>query len=147
VLNRLVAHTKHTQLITILIPPHQIILSQHDASFQVPQKDLYPDRIIKALYIELTLNTPFWCRPQMNLHNRNLNNFRQLEAHENRAVEVRLSFISLSLMCATLATSMCHKVKLCPTSPHRKEMFNGVVLKTNATKAFFQRVIAYSNGY
>jgi hypothetical protein len=80
--------------------------------------------VIKALYIELTLNIRFWRRPQMNL-----------------------SCTSFSLICATLATSLNHKVRLLTTSPLQKAMFSGIEQKTDATETFLRRVIAYSDGY
>jgi hypothetical protein len=80
--------------------------------------------IIKALYIDLTPKDPFWRRPHINL-----------------------SCTSLSLMCATEATSLNHWLRLFPTNPLQKEMFSSTVLKTIEIETFLLRVIAYNEGY
>jgi hypothetical protein len=80
--------------------------------------------IIIALYIDLTINIPFCSRPHMNM-----------------------SFPPVSLMCATLATSLNHMIRLFPTSHLQKEMFSGIILKIDTIETFLQRVIAYNDGY
>jgi hypothetical protein len=70
---------------------------------------------IKALYVDLIVKVPFWRRPQMNL-----------------------SYASLSLMCATEATSLNHWSRLFPTNLLRKDMFSGTVQKTIQTETLLQ---------
>jgi hypothetical protein len=70
--------------------------------------------LIKAVYIDRTEKTLFWCSPQR-----------------------KVSLASVSVTWATGRTSWCHKVIFRPTSPRRKEMFNGTELKTDAIEAFF----------
>jgi hypothetical protein len=86
---------------------------------------LYTTRVsaIRALYINLTEKISFWWSPQ-----------------------IKESDVPFNLIWATMPTKPYHKLRLLPTSPLRKEMFNDTVLKTNATETFFFHTIAYNEG-
>jgi hypothetical protein len=51
---------------------------------------------------------------------------------------MNLSYASLSLMCATEATSLNHWSRLFPTNLLRKDMFSGTVQKTIQTETLLQ---------